>query len=349
MKRNLLLAVPLLAAVVLLAWWFRPSPRALGWAFVSDRNLTVYSSLAQVRRPLATLHYGDKVEILSRRNENVQVRRNENVVGWVDGNRLMGPELWLKSAQLLELTRALPLQSRGRTKVKTNLRAEPGRAAPRLYQFTRGVPLEIMGRGVAEWVPAADEKDAPEAPQESRKEDWFLVRGVAVAAPGEGAARVDAPGVQELNDEPVPVAGWVVARFVELDLPDAVRVATLASDLRPLAWFELNRVPDPSGDKPQYLVAGTRGPEGQPCDVTALRVFTWNVRRSRYETAFLANQFCGSLPIRVGKGPKGEPEFRFNAMSLKKEELVFRLDQTIVRRVRNAPLGAARPARDSAH
>lgn len=349
MKRNLLLALPLLAVVALLAWWFRPPARTLGSAFVSDRSLTVYSSLAQVRRPLATLHYGDKVEILSRRNENAQVRVHESVVGWVDGNRLMGPELWLKSAQLLERARALPLQSRGRTKVKTNLRAEPGRAAPRLYQFARGVPLEIVGRGVAEWVPAADEKDAPEAPQESRKEDWFLVRGVAAAALGEPAARVDAPGVQEANEEPVPVAGWVVARFVELDLPDAVRVAAFATDLRPLAWFELNRVPDPSGDKPQYLVAGARGPEGQPCDITAFRVFTWNARRSRYETAFLGNQYCGSLPIRVGKSPKGEPEFRFNAMSLKKEELVFRLEQTIVRRVRTAPPRAVSPGRGPAH
>jgi len=336
-KRSLLLAIPLLAVVALLAWWFRPPAKPIVSAFVSDRNLTLYSSLAQVRTPLATLHYGDSVGVLRRRNENVQVRTKDNLTGWVDGSRLMAPDLWLKCSQLLEQARALPLQSHGRTKVKTNLRSEPGRSSPRLYQFSRGVPLEVVGRAVADWVQASDEKDSPDAPQESRKEDWFLVRGFSSAAPGEAATRPDAPGVQNLTDDPLPVAGWVVARFVELDLPDAVRNQTFASELRPLAWFELNRVPDPSGDKPQYLVAGARGPEGQPCDITAFRVFTWNAKRSRYETAFLENQVCGSLPIRVGQGPKGQPEFRFNAMSLKKEEYVFRLEQTIVRRIRNAP------------
>ncbi len=72
----------------------------------------------------------------------------------------------------------------------------------------------------------------------------------------------------------MPIAGWVVARFIELDLPDAVREGVTSANLRPLAWFELNRVSDPSGDKPQYLVAAARGPEGQACDFTALRVYT---------------------------------------------------------------------------
>ncbi len=349
MKRTLFLAIPLLALVALLAWWFRPPAKPLASAFVSDRNLTLFSSLAQVRTPLATLHYGDSVAVLRRRNENVQVRTKDKLTGWVDGSRLMPPDLWLKCARLLEQARALPLQSPGRTKVKTNLRSEPGRSSPRLYQFSRGVPLEVVGRAVADWVQAADEKDSPDASQESRKEDWFLVRGFSSSAPGEAAIRPDAPGVQSLSEEPVPVAGWVVARFIELDLPGAVRVQTLASELRPLAWFELNRVPDPSGDKPQYLVAGARGPEGQPCDITAFRVFTWNVKRSRYETAFLDNQLCGSLPIRVGKGPRGEPEFRFNAMSVKKEEYVFRLEQTIVRRIRNAPPLPSSPLLPPAH
>jgi hypothetical protein len=125
-----------------------------------------------------------------------------------------------------------------------------------------------------------------------------------------------------------------VARFIELDLPDAVREGMASANLRPLAWFELNRVPDPSGDKPQYLVAAARGPEGQACDFTALRVYTWYARKSRYETAFIDNTLCGRLPIRLDKGPRGEPEFRFQVMDGDKEERAYRLMQTVVRRVR---------------
>jgi hypothetical protein len=128
----------------------------------------------------------------------------------------------------------------------------------------------------------------------------------------------------------------VVARFLELDLPDPVREGANSANIRPVAWFELNRVSDPSGSKPQFLVAAARGPEGQVCDFTALRVYTWYVKKSRYETAFIENNLCGQLPVRVGKGPKGEPEFRFRVMDGNKEERVYRLNQTVVRRVREA-------------
>ena len=84
-----------------------------------------------------------------------------------------------------------------------------------------------------------------------------------------------------------------------------------SANVRPIAWFELNRVASPSGDKPQYLVAGTRSPEGQSCDFTVLRVYTWGQKRTRYETAFIENNLCGQMPIQLEKGPKGEPEFRF--------------------------------------
>jgi hypothetical protein len=132
----------------------------------------------------------------------------------------------------------------------------------------------------------------------------------------------------------VPIAGWVVARFIELDLPDPVREGASSTNIRSVAWFELNRVPDPTGDKPQYLLAAARGPEGQPCDFTALRVYTWNAKRDRYETAFIENNLCGQLPIRTGKGPKDEPEFRFHVMDGDKGERVYRLMQTVVRRIR---------------
>jgi hypothetical protein len=197
--------------------------------------------------------------------------------------------------------------------------------------------VEIVGRAVADWVQAADEKEAANEPQETKKEDWFLVRGVATRPPGEAAARAaESTNTTQPGDQTTPIAGWVVARFVELDLPDPVREGANSASIRPVAWFELNRVSDPSGSRPQFLVAAARGPEGQGCDFTALRVYTWYVKKSRYETAFIENSLCGQLPVRVGKGLKGEPEFRFRVMDGNKEERVYRLNQTVVRRVREA-------------
>src|SRR5262249_37070051 len=80
MKRKLLVAVPLLCVVALLAWIFRPKHESLGEAYVSERSVTLWSSVAQVREQLGVLLYGDHVEVLSRRNENVKVRTAAGLV-----------------------------------------------------------------------------------------------------------------------------------------------------------------------------------------------------------------------------------------------------------------------------
>ena len=103
MKRKLLVAVPLLCVVALLAWIFRPKHEAVGEAYVSERSVTLWSSVAQVREQLGVLLYGDHVEVLSRRNENVKVRTAAGLIGWVDGRYLMEPELWQRSNKLLKL------------------------------------------------------------------------------------------------------------------------------------------------------------------------------------------------------------------------------------------------------
>ena len=338
MKRKLLVAVPLLCLVVLLAWYFRPKHELLGSAYVSERSLTLLSSIAQVHEQIGILYYGEHVEVLARRNDYVKVRTAAGITGWADGRYLMEPELWQRSAKLLQDSAGSPVQARGRTKTTTNLRVEPGRSEPRLYQFGRGAQVEIIGRAIADWAPVSDEKDASADPVESKKEDWFLIRGVATRPPGEGMIRNSAiTTTTQPGDQTIPIAGWVVSRFVSLDLPDPVREGASSANFRPIAWFELNRVTDPDGDHPQYLVAGTRSPEGLPCDFTTLRVYTWNTRKSRYETAYIENDLCGALPVRLFKGPKGEPEFRFHLQGGAKDERVYRLIQTVVRRVRQEP------------
>jgi hypothetical protein len=272
------------------------------------------------------------------------VKTTAGAVGWVDGRLLMDPALWQRCEELLKRAEGLPVQASGRTKVATNLRVEPGRTAPRLYQFGRRVPVEVVARAVADWAQASDEKENSE-PQETKKEDWFLIRGLATRPPGETSARTAVqPATTEPGDQTVPIAGWVIARFLELGLPDPVREGASAANLRPIAWFELNRVEDPSGEKQQYLLAAARGPEGQACDFSVVRVYTWNRKKSRYETAFIENELCGSLPIRIGKSATGQPEFRFVNADERKSERVYRLMQTVVRRVREGDEAAKTPA-----
>ena len=345
MKKKLLIAVPLLAVVTLAAWYFHPKHELLGDAYVSDKTVTLWSSVAQVREPLGTLRYGDHVETLAKRNDFVKVRTAAGTVGWIDGRLLIDPALWQKSEALLKRAESLPVQGSGRTKVATNLRVEPGRTARRLYQFGRGVPVEIVGRAMAEVSQSGDDRDSGDT-QASKKEDWFLIRGVASRPPTETTARTAVPAnTTDPGDQSVPIAGWVIARFLELDVPDAVREGANSANLRPIAWFELNHVESPSGKRAQYLLAAARGSEGQACDFSVLRVYTWNVKKSRYETAFIENNLCGKLPIETEKSAAGQPEFRFFTVDDPKNEREYRLIQTVVRRIRDGEVLA--PSRKS--
>jgi hypothetical protein len=107
------------------------------------------------------------------------------------------------------------------------------------------------------------------------------------------------PGAQRQPGAPgtlivPPLAGWVLSRFVELNLPETLRDNATSAGMRPVAWFVLNyAASDEAEGKPQYLMAGNHGASGGPggdaqsCDFNSLRVYTWGATRHRYETAFV--------------------------------------------------------------
>jgi hypothetical protein len=340
------LALSLLVAAIVAAalyWLLRPTPPELEMAVVGERKATVWSRLAQVREPVATLNYGDAVSVVERRAETpgrsaqVLVRTVHGLEGWMDARHLLAPEIYERAKKLLEESRAMSVQARGRTKVLTNMRLEVGRSAPRFFQLRGGQPVEIFARAVASAGSAAEEpaaKDAPgpEAarPAEGKKEDWLLVR---VA-----------------DDDAGEIAGWVRGSFIELELPEPLRA--YAAGIRFVAWFSLSRVPESAGGsdeaegatrrfRDQYLAAGTTEPEGRECDFTLLRIYTWNPYRRRYETAYVESRFCGRLPVEVKPIPPGadpmraEATFSFTAVGRGGEQLKkYQMRHNIVRPLR---------------
>src|SRR5260370_36860441 len=134
MKRKLLIAVPLLSLVALTAWMLRPRRETLGEAFVSEKVASLLSGIAQVREPVGTLHYGERVDVVGRRNDYVKVRTNAGTGGWVESRKLMEPALWQRSIKLLDQKRRMSVHARGRTKVSTNRRGQTGRTTRALNQ-----------------------------------------------------------------------------------------------------------------------------------------------------------------------------------------------------------------------
>jgi hypothetical protein len=316
-------------------WWARRNPARYPVGYIADRSATLWSATAQVRRPVGTLGYGEKVTILARAGELTEVRSADGTLGWVDNRLLMAPALWERVAQLLSDARNMPIQGTAHTRTISNVHIEPGRDSPRIFQFGRNVSVAVLRRQVAAASSGGDEP-AQSADDKSDQEDWALVLYSPVKerqSSASGGAQADA-GLA------MPIAGWILWRFMELDPPSPIGDYVGAAARRVVGWAQLNTVPDPTGEKPQYVVAAAKGGEGQPCDFTSIRVYTWGAARMQYETSFADNNVCGRLPVRVSQSPEG-PEFRFN--DPKNVEHGYRLMQTVVRRI--APPGAGRKSR----
>jgi hypothetical protein len=317
--RKLPLGIGAAVVVAVAVWWAgRGGPREEAYALTP--KAAVWSRLAQVREPLAELHYGEKLYILERREEHARVRTAAGVAGWIESRHLISADIWKQASDLRREAAEKPAQGRATTKVRTNLRLEPGRDGAPIYQFLSDTPVEVLARRVVEWTPpgkAAPGEEAadPEAAPAPKREDWLLVRGPA--------------------DHVGEIAGWVLGRFLAPSYPQALR--DYAAGIRFVAWFELAQTPSDVGPRPVYLAAGVTGAEGQSCDFTLLRVYTWHVKRKRYETAYVESFLCGRLPLRVSpaKDERGEASFFFtNAGRKGDEDREYRFRLNIVRRVR---------------
>jgi hypothetical protein len=338
--RKLLLGFVVVLVICVAAYVrFHRAKPVLEVVYVGSRQAILWDSNAEIREAIGTFKYGDRLDVLDHFQQQVKVRAATGQIGWVAQSDLLSVDLWQKMQDLDARAVASPVEARGSTRVISNLHVAPGRESPRLRQIGKGIPVELFERQAVE-VPAAttsltaaaahgDEGDtaAPSAPE--RKEDWWLVRA-------------------KLADQ-ATVAGWILGRFVDLDVPAPLPDYASSAGLRIAAWFELNRVADGSGTaRPQYLVVGTRGPEGQPCDFTQMRVFTWGRQSERYETAFVASDLCGKLPVKLTPIPGGDASFAFvDWSSGTSQQRLYQMHQTSVRRVRE--LGEAPVKRKHTH
>jgi len=153
----------------------------------------------------------------------------------------------------------------------------------------------------------------------------------------------------EQDKKPVPIiedwwlvrdshnrVGWVLARMIDLDVP--LEVAQYAEGQRIVAFFVLNQVQDGDKKVAQYLTVLTEPKDGLTFDFNQIRVFTWNVRRHRYETAY-RERMEGVLPVTVSQ-ENFEKEGVLPAFVLRVKddngnvtERKYKLNTPIVRRV----------------
>ena len=256
--------------------------RVLEVAYVSGVQVNLRDRVAAVYEKAGVVKNGERVEVLDRDRRFAKVRTASGATGWMEQRNLVGQDVFDQIRKLTADNQNDPVQAQAVTRNDTNLHVEPGRDTEHLYQISSGEKLALLERGTAEKpgaVTAPARSATPRANQKDKEpgpmiEDWWLVR--------------------DSNNR----VGWVLARMVDVDVP--LDVAQYAEGQRIVAFFVLNQVQDGNKKIAQYLTALTEPKDGLPFDFNQIRVFTWNVKRHRYETAY-RERMEGVLPVKVAQ------------------------------------------------
>lgn len=283
-------------------------------AYVGAQGATLWNGTAEVRTSIATLSYGESVQVFQRDGDHVLVSTKAGVRGWISAGSLLSVALWHAALLLNEKTGSMAVQGRGHTRARSNLHMRPGRQWEVIVAAPGNTPVEMFERQTVANSKRQNRAGSVSGPS---LEDWWLVRA----------------NVRNAAD----VSGWMLGRFASHDLPGPLPEYESSEGISIVAWFEINRAVDSTGlVKPEYLVMGTREMEGRPCDFTLIRVYTWSPVRHRYETAFMERGLCGSLPVETTPAatPGGEARFGFRNAGLKSQEnREYEMKLTTIRRI----------------
>lgn len=306
--------------------------RVLEIAYVSAAQASLRDQVAQIYNRVGVVKNGERVEILEREKRFARVRTSTGSEGWIEQRYLVDQKTFDALQKLAQDNQNDPVQAPAVLRNETNLHVTPGRETEHLYQLATGAKVSILKRATAEKQLVAAPLAKPVAVKPGVKtptgpplEDWWLLR--------DDQGRV----------------GWVLARMVDVDAP--LDIAQYAEGQRIVAFFVLDEVQDGDKKVPQYLCLLSEPHDGLPYDFDQVRVFTWNVRRHRYETAYHERGLDGVLPITVTTEDFGKegtlPVFilrvRDDAGNI--AERKYKMNTPIVRRVLAPGETASHPTR----
>lgn len=305
--------------------------------YVVARQMYLHDRVAAVSNRVGEVSNGQALEVLEHGRRFLKVKTDKNEIGWLEERAVIDADDYKVFQDLTEQHKKDFVVATGTLRDDAYLHVSPGRSTDRFYLLPENDKLQLLVRAsvprvaagtppppvkkpsaIATPVPgkaspqasakAAPEKptkdeddskvaDEPPAQPEVPMEDWWLIR--------DAAGRV----------------GWVGAGRVDVDVPD--EVGQYAEGQRIVGAYILMKVTDqeadvPNHQVPEYVTAMSPPKSGLPYDFDQIRVFTWSVKRHRYETAFRVRPIQGFLPVRVGTQPAAngtEPVFSFQIAS----------------------------------
>jgi uncharacterized protein YgiM (DUF1202 family) len=300
------------------------------YAYVAVTEASLRDHVSTVYNKTGVVHNGERVQILERMQSKrfLRVRSPRGEEGWVQERFLTDQATFDQFQRLADQFKSTPAQATATTEEQVKVHVLPGRKTSYLYLLNEKQKLELLQRQTVDRNAAPQQlsdkqKDADDSSDEDKvksdnagtpavREDWWLVR--------DAQNRV----------------GWVLGRAMYLDVPE--EIAQYSEGQRIVAAFPLDEATDGDKKVPEYLVLFTEK-EGLPYDFSQARVFTWNGRKHRYETAYRERDLAGVLPVTLGRQDFGkEGNLRTFVFRVKDDdgsvrERTYKFNPPIVRRV----------------
>lgn len=293
---------------------FSPKPPKQ-YVYVSVKEMFLRDHLAAVSERVAQVVNGERLLVVKQNRHFYKVKTKDGKLGWIDDREVIDQKTYDQFMALQKEHAQDPVVVQGILNYESNLHLAPGRQEVHFYIFPRNTKVELLERASRpkpippQAVPAPipvkkkpvprkevhkrDPNAPPYVPQGPPMEDWWLVRG------------------------PDGQTGWVLARMMDVVIPQ--ELAGLAGSEKYVGAYQIRTVNDPeskfpNGQAPEFVVATNAWKDGLPYDFDQVHVFTWDVRRHRYELAFRDRGIEGYLPLIIGSGVfkgKTEPTFSF--------------------------------------
>jgi hypothetical protein len=302
----------------------QPRAPAIGEAYAGPATLGLRRDIPLQSPVVATVRHGERLEIVARRRRFLKVRTAGGAEGWIEDHLLLSSEeiAALKEVERRALT--LPSQGVASTYDQLNVHTEPNRLSPSFLQIKEGEKVDVVAHVSAPRTPPARKPlipPRPKTPPGARKKaeqkyplppmppapppppNWKELSKtppeVAQAIADSHAANAPPPEDWSLVRNAKGESGWVLSRRLYMAIPDDV--AQYAEGHRITSYFALSDVRDGDAVKHNWLWTTILSGD-HPYDFDSYRVFTWSLRRHRYETAYIQRNVQGYFPVLARAG-----------------------------------------------
>jgi hypothetical protein len=292
----------------------------LGQAFVGPATVNLRQEITSSSATVATVHFGDKVEIVGIRRRFARIRTVGGTEGWLEDYKLLAQTDIDQIKAQSAAARDYPSQGIATTYDTMSVRAQPNRFSPSYTQIKEGEKFDVLEHRLVAvpptaihkaLIPSAKTVKAPKKENKSRIPPPPPPKPPSLPLDWRELSKAGEDAVLPKPDEPPPTtpeedwslvrtasgqSGWVLTRRLYMAIPD--EVAQYAEGHRITSYFKLGKVQDGDREKAIWLWT-TIGSGNQPYDFDGFRVFIWSLRHHRYETALIQRRLQGYFPTIV--------------------------------------------------